>query len=155
MAVRVRTFKSHHPFTRRASITNCHAHGTVKRRNDGKPIVRNHPTTVTAIQPSEQPEGQNGWCRLYGTRSKRTKSKLRRTQESPSNRTALYSLGFRDSLHGNTRDSTRDKTQQQQRTRRSDTCLTKVPSYLSEKQLRAEDQEHWSTNHAVTPARPP
>ena len=25
-----------------------------KRRNDGKPTVRNHPTTVTAIQPPEQ-----------------------------------------------------------------------------------------------------
>ena len=83
---------------------------------------------------------------IYATRSKRTKSKLRRTQESPSKTTALYSLGCHDTLHGNTRDSTSDKIQQQQRTRRSDTCLTRVPFYSLESQLRADDQEHWSTS---------
>ena len=42
--------------------------------------------------------------------------------------------------------STKDKTQRQQHTRRFDTCLTKAQSCSLERQLRADDQEHWSTN---------
>ena len=75
---------------------------------------------------SRATEVQNGWYKPYATRSKRTKLKLRRTQESPSKTTGLYSLGYHDTQRGNTRDSTNDKTQQQQHTRRSDACLTKT-----------------------------
>ena len=63
------------------------------------------------------------------------------TADSP-----LYSLGYHDTQHGNTRDSTKDKTQRQQHTRRFDTCLTKAQSCSLERQLRADAQEHWSTN---------
>ena len=75
-----------------------------------------------------------------------TNSSLRRTQESPSKMTALDAPGYRDTQHDNTRDSTSDKVQQRQHTRRSDTCLTKVPLHLSQKQPQADDQEHWSTD---------
>ena len=92
--------------------------------------------SVTATRVTEVP---------YAIKSKRTKSRLRRTQESPSKTTALYLLGYLGMQHGNTRDSTCDKTQQQH-VRRSDTCLTKVQFYLLEEQLHADDQEHWSTS---------
>ena len=59
---------------------------------------------------------------------------------------SLYSLGYHDTQHGNTRDSTKDTSLQQQHTRRFDTCLTKAQSCSLERQLRADDQEHWSTN---------
>ena len=101
----------------------------------------NHRDTVTRAT-----EVQNGWCRRYAIRSKPTKSKSRRTQESPSKPTAHYSPGYHDTQHGNTRDSTKDKTRRQQHTRRFDTCLTKTQSCSLERQLRADDQEHWSTN---------
>ena len=101
----------------------------------------NHRDTATRAT-----EGQNGWCRRCVIRSKPTKSKSRRTQESPSKPAALYSPGYHDTQHGNTRDSTKDKTQRQQHTRRFDTCLTKAQSCSLERQLRADDQEHWSKN---------
>ena len=59
---RARTLKSHHPVTRWVSVRSRHAHGTVKRRNDGKPTVRDHPTAVTTIQSPEQRR-----CRTDGT----------------------------------------------------------------------------------------
>ena len=96
----------------------------------------NHSGTATRAK-----EMQRGGYTLYATRSKHTNFRLRRTEESLSKMTALYSHGYHDMQHGNTRDSTSSKIQQQH-TRRSDTCLTKVTSYLSEKQLRADDQEH-------------
>ena len=95
----------------------------------------NHRDTATRAT-----EGQNGWCRRYVIRSK-TKSKSRRTHESPSKPTALHSLGFHDTQHGNARDSTKDKTQRQQHTRRFNTCCTKAQSCSLERQLRADDQE--------------
>ena len=58
--------------------------------------------------------------------------------------TAPCSHGYHDAQHGNTRDSTSVKIQQQQHTRRSDTRLTKAPLYLSEKQSQADNQEHCS-----------
>ena len=58
MVIRARTFKSHHTVRRRASVRSCYAHVTVKRCNDGKPTLRNHPTTVTTIQPPKQRRGR-------------------------------------------------------------------------------------------------
>ena len=123
----------------------------VMRMVQSKGAMMEHPPCEIIQQQSQRystraTEGQNGWCRRYVIRSKPTKSKSRRTQESPSKPTALYSLGYHDTQHGNTRDSTKDKTQRQQHTRRFDTCLTKAQSYSLERQLRADDQEHWSTN---------
>ena len=51
----------------------------------------NHRDTATRAT-----EVQNGWCRRYVIRSKPTKSKSRRTQESPSKPTAHYSHGYHD-----------------------------------------------------------
>ena len=82
MVVRARTLKSHHPVRRCTRVRSRHAHGTVKRRNDGKPTVRNHPTAITALQPPEQRRCRTDGADSYATRSKRTKSRLRRTQES-------------------------------------------------------------------------
>ena len=92
----------------------------------------------TATRATEE---QNGWCKPYAIRSKPSKSKLRRTQESQSKSTVL--LGYHDTQHGNTHDSTNDKTRQQQHTRRFDTCLTQTQSYSLE---RPDDQEHSSTH---------
>ena len=55
---------------------------------------------------------------------------IEKNSESPSKTTALYSLGYHDTQHGNTHDSTSHKTRQQQHTRRSDTRLTKPPILL-------------------------
>ena len=141
IVVGTRTLKSHHPVRRRASIRSCFAQGTIKERNDGEPTVRNHPTTIIAIQPPEQRR-----CRVEDTNyTQPDKSiqnfRLRKTQEAPSNMTAFYSHGYHDMQHGNTCDSTSSKIQQKQ-TRRSDACLTRVTFNLLEKQSQANDQEH-------------
>ena len=116
-----------------------------------KGAMMEHPPCEIIQQQSQRYSHQSngGAERMVQTiriRSKPTKSKSRRTQESPSKPIAHYSLGYHDTQHGNTRDSTKDKTRRQQHTRRFDTCLTKAQSCLLERQLRADDQEHWSTN---------
>ena len=103
MVVRARTFKSHHPVRRWASVGSRHAHGTVKMCHDGKPTMRDHSDAAT-----RGTEEQNGRYKRCAVRSKPTRLKWRRIQESPSKSTVL--LFYHHTQHGNTRDSTSDKT---------------------------------------------
>ena len=58
MVVRARTFKSHHPVRRWASVRSCHAHGAIERCHDGTSTMWDHPTATTEIQPPEQRRGR-------------------------------------------------------------------------------------------------
>ena len=72
----------------------------VMRMVQSKGAMMEHPPCEIIQQQSQRDtvtratEVQNGWCRRYAIRSKPTKSKSRRTQESPSKPTAHYSLGL-------------------------------------------------------------
>ena len=83
-------------------------------------------------------EEQNGWYKPDAIRSKRTRSKLRRTQEAPSKSTVLRSLGY----HGT--QAIPQTTRLNNNSIREDS--TQNPILLVGGQLRADDQEHWSTN---------
>ena len=54
MVVGARTFKGYHTVRRWVSVRSRHTHGTVKKSKNGKPPMRNHPTTITAIQTPKQ-----------------------------------------------------------------------------------------------------
>ena len=138
-----------------SSILSCLSepgHSKVIVQSDGEPpscAWHNQKGAMMGNPPCEviQQQSQRYSHQIIGgAESKPTKSKLRRTQGPPSKSTFLCSLGYHDTQHGNTRDSTNDKTQQQHHTRRFDTCLTKTQSYSLERQLRADDQEHGSSN---------
>ena len=92
---------------------------------------------------SRATEEQNGWYNTHVIRSKPTRSKLRRTQQPPSKSTALCSLGYTDTQHGNTRDFTDDKTQQPQHTRRFDRCLTRTQSSSLDVKSIPTTTENW------------
>ena len=70
-------------------------------------------------------EDQNEWYKPYAINSSPTISSSRRTQESLSKSKVFCSHDYHDTQHGSTRDSTDDRTQQPQHTRRFDTCHIK------------------------------
>ena len=128
--------------SQRSSWARCSQQEPWWRTHHARSSSNSHSDTATRAM-----EEQNLWYKPYANSLKpATRSKMRRAQESPSMSTVLCSLGHHDTQHGNTRDPTNDKTQQPQPTRRFDTCLTKTKPYSSETQLRADDQEHWSTS---------
>ena len=102
---------------------------TVSQRQTCVAMMENPPCEIVQQQSERYSPGateeQNEWYKPYAIRSKPARFKLRRTQESPSKSTVLCSLGYIDTQHGNTRDSTNDKTQQPQHTRDSTHVLPK------------------------------
>ena len=95
----------------------------------------------TATRATEE---QNAWYKTVHKQEKPCKIRIEKnariTIKSP---TDLCSLGHTDTKHGKRRDSTNDKTQQPQHTRRFDTCQIRTKSHWSKRQSRADDQEHW------------
>ena len=112
-------------------------------------MMENPPCEIIQQQSQRYGHQSNGGAeRMVQTISDQSLQdpKLGTTQESPSTSTVLCSLGYPDTQHGHTRDCTNDKTLQEQHRSRFDTCLTKTQSYSSKRQLRADDQDHWSNN---------
>ena len=134
MVVRAWTLNSHH-----AISDGEPASEVIMRMVQSKgAMMENPPCEINQQQSQRYSHQSNGGAeRMVQTirsQIKAYKIQIKRMQESPSKTIVLYLLGYRDTQHGNTRDFTSDGTQQQQCTRRSDMCLTKAPSYLSENQ---------------------
>ena len=89
-----------------------------------------HVKSSTSYHSDTATEEQKGWNKPYVIRVKAYRIQIEKNSGVPSKSTALCSLGYHDTQHGNTLDSTKDKTRQPQHTRRFDTCLNPNPNLL-------------------------